>query len=184
MNCYRSKVGLARTALPVLLFAGLAALPGSAHAAVILDPADDFLPTFSGPHDPGFDVVAHEVTLSGDRMVFFGRMAGPVAPTQALGGLYLFGVDRGLGTPRFLGGTPIIGPNVMWDSVVRVNPSGDGQLFRGLIFRRIGAAGGFAEVRKDDVRLQILGGFHECLHKVAHRWRGDIRQPRRALRHQ
>jgi hypothetical protein len=124
MNRYRSKVCLALTPLAVLLFAGSSALPGSAHAAPILDPADDFLPTFTGPHDPGFDVVAHEVTLTGDRMVFFARMAGPVAPTQALGGLYLFGMDRGQGTPRFLGGSPIIGPNVLWDSLVIINPSG------------------------------------------------------------
>src|SRR5688500_17803943 len=106
MNRYRSRV-VALTALPVLLSAALAARPASAEAAVIVDPVDDFLPTFAGPHDPGLDVIAHEVTLSGDRMIFFGRMAGAVAPTQAIGGLYLIGVDRGLGTPRFLAGTPV-----------------------------------------------------------------------------
>jgi hypothetical protein len=76
-------------------------------------------------------VVAHEVVFLEDqgRVIFSGRMAGPVAPTQAIGGLYLFGVDRGLGTPRFLNAPaapPVIGPNVLWDSVLRINPNGTG----------------------------------------------------------
>src|SRR5262249_1568032 len=66
------------------------------------------------------------------RAIFSGKMAGPIAPTQALGGLYIFGVDRGRGTPRFRGRTPEIGPNVLWDSVVRVNPDGTG-LFNNVI---------------------------------------------------
>ena len=77
------------------------------------------------------DVLAHRVTFEGDRVVFYGRMAGPIAPTQAIGGLYLFGVDRGRGTPRFLAppnAPPVIGPNVVWDLVVRINPNGTGQV--------------------------------------------------------
>ena len=102
--------------------------------AVIADPVGDFLPGYTGPQDPGLDVVAHEVDFLEDqgRLVFYGRMAGPIAPTQALGGLYIIGVDRGLGTPRFAGRTPVIGPNVLWDSVVRVNPDGTG-LFNNIV---------------------------------------------------
>ena len=99
---------------------------GPARAALILDPVGDFLSTYTGPQDPGLDVVAHEVLFVGDRLSFFGRMAGPIAPTQAIGGLYLIGLDRGQGTPRFLGGTPTIGPNVLWDLIVRINPDGTG----------------------------------------------------------
>jgi hypothetical protein len=101
---------------------------GSARAEEILDPAADILPTYTGTQLPGMDVVAHEVTLRGDRLIFFGRMDGPIAPTQAIGALYLFGVDRGSGTPRFLGpaAPPVIGPNVLWDSIVRINPNGTG----------------------------------------------------------
>jgi hypothetical protein len=95
------------------------------------DPVGDFLPTYTGSQNPGLDVVAHEVVFLEDqgRVVFFGRMDGPIAPTQALGGLYLFGVDRGQGTPRFLdapNAPPVIGPNVKWDSVLRINPNGTG----------------------------------------------------------
>ena len=93
----------------------LAGLNGPVRAGPIFDPLGDFLPTYTGAQDAGLDVFSHEVTLVGDRLNFFGRMAGPIAPTQAVGGLYLIGVDRGLGTPRFLNSPaapPTIGPNV------------------------------------------------------------------------
>jgi hypothetical protein len=99
--------------------------------AIISDPVGDILPTYTGVPLPGMDVVAHEVVLLGDRVVFSGQMAGPIADTQAIGALYLFGVDRGLGTPRFLdppNSPPVIGPNVVWDLVVRINPNGTGQV--------------------------------------------------------
>ena len=105
-------------------------------AALISDPPGDFLPTYTGAHDAGLDVLAHEVTLVGDRLNFFGRMAGPIAPTQAVGGLYLIGVDRGLGTPRFLNSPaapPTIGPNVKWDAIVRILPDGTGFYLNSLL---------------------------------------------------
>lgn len=101
-------------------------LAGPAWADLITDPVGDFLGTYTGPHDPGLDVLEHQVTLEGDRLIFYGRMAGAIAPTQAVGGLYLIGMDRGRGTPRFQGGTPPIGPNVTWDLIVRINPNGTG----------------------------------------------------------
>ena len=106
------------------------ALEERAVPAVILDPVGDFLPTYTGPQQPGMDVVAHEVVVLEDegRVIFSGQMAGPIADTQAIGGLYLFGLDRGQGTPRFLGGTPQIGPNVLWDSLVIINPIGIGRV--------------------------------------------------------
>src|SRR5262245_6986676 len=78
------------------------ALEDRALLSAISDPVGDFLTTYTGMHDPGLDAVAHEVVFlqDQDRVVFFGRMDGPIAPTQAIGGLYLFGVDRGSGTPR------------------------------------------------------------------------------------
>src|SRR5436305_1599358 len=92
--------------------------------ALIADPVGDVLPGYTGPRDPGLDVTAHEAVYLADegRVVFFGRMAGPIAPTGALGGLYIIGVDRGSGTPRFAGRTPVIGPNALSDPVVRVHP--------------------------------------------------------------
>lgn len=98
----------------------------------ITDPVGDFLPGYAGAQDPGLDVTAHRVLITPERAIFSGKMAGPIAPTQAVGGLYIIGVDRGQGTPRFAGRTPEIGPNVLWDSVVRVNPDGTG-LFNNII---------------------------------------------------
>jgi hypothetical protein len=105
--------------------------------ALIADPVGDFLPTYVGVQAPGLDVVAHEVVLIEEqgRMVFYGKMAGSVAETQPVGGLYLIGVDRGQGTPRFLNpgnSPPVIGPNVVWDSLVFVRPDGTGQFINAL----------------------------------------------------
>jgi hypothetical protein len=114
----------------------LADLQRPARAALISDPPGDFLPTYTGAQDAGLDVLAHEVTLIGDRLNFFGRMAGPIAPTQAVGGLYLIGVDRGLGTSRFLNSPaapPTIGPNVKWDAIVRILPDGTGFYLNSLL---------------------------------------------------
>jgi hypothetical protein len=112
--------------MAILAAVAISALLGSAHAAPILDPSGDFLPSYTGPINSGLDVVAHEARLAGDRLVFSGQMAGAIAPTQAIGGVYITGVDRGQGTARFLTGTPVIGPHVVWDSVVRINPDGTG----------------------------------------------------------
>ena len=121
---------LASLAMPGLIVLGavLAGPVAFVRGDELSDPVGDIFPTYLGYHLPGMDVVSHGVTLVGDRVIFFGRMEGPIAPTQAIGGLYLFGVDRGQGTARFLGpaAPPIIGPNVLWDSIVRINPNGTG----------------------------------------------------------
>ena len=111
---------------PVFGGPGDFALTASARSNTISDPKGDFLPTYTGAHVPGLDVVEHQTTLAGERVIFFGKMAGPIAPTQDVGGLYVIGVDRGQGTPRFRAGTPLIGPNVLWDLIVRINPDGTG----------------------------------------------------------
>jgi hypothetical protein len=102
--------------------------------AVIADPVGDFLPFYSGERMPGLDVVEHEAVYLQDteEIVFYGKMDGSIADTQPFGGVYIIGVDRGTGTPRFRGRTPEIGPNVVWDSVVRINPDGTG-LFNNII---------------------------------------------------
>jgi hypothetical protein len=117
--------------------------------ALIIDPAGDVLPSYAGGVLPGMDVVAHEVVLLEDqgRVVFHGKMAGPVADTQSVHALYLFGVDRGSGTPRFLSTPgPVIGPNVVWDSIVRVNPDGTG------LFNNV-AGGVITPLGPDDIRI-------------------------------
>lgn len=125
-------IGLRPARLAVALLAAavaFAALPRPARADPILDRLGDFLPTYTGPLNPGLDVLAHQVSFTGDRLIFFARMAGPIAPTQAIGGVYVTGLDRGQGTPRFLNppaAPPIIGPNVLFDSVLVIRPDGTG----------------------------------------------------------
>jgi len=109
------------------------AVARSVRAHTFSDPRGDFLPTYTGAALPGLDVVAYSVTVAADRVIFYGKMAGPIAPTQDVGGLFLIGLDRGLGTPRFTRGTPVIGPNVKWDVVVRVNADGTGNFANQII---------------------------------------------------
>ena len=107
----------------------VAVLPGQLSAAPIIDAPGDFLLTYTGPLNPGLDVIAHETTLTADRLIFYGKMSGDIASTASIGGVYITGLDRGQGTARFLvapNAPPVIGPNVVWDSVVRIAPNGTG----------------------------------------------------------
>jgi len=83
------------------------------------DPVGDFLPTYTGPRDPGLDVVSYEAVIAGDDVVFAGEMAGPIAPTPAVNGLYIIGVDRGRGTP---GSPPARPPSGRTSSGTRSSP--------------------------------------------------------------
>jgi hypothetical protein len=109
----------------------LLAVPlGLARAVPIDDALGDFLSTYTGPHDAGLDVLTHEVRVAGDRLIFTARMAGPIAATQAVGGVYVTGLNRGSGTARFLPtppAPPIIGPSVLFDSVLAIDPIGTGR---------------------------------------------------------
>ena len=101
------------------------ALSGNAWATPITDPVGDFLPAYAGAKGADLDVVRAEVTLIGkDSFNFFGQLNGNIGTTP--GGFYVFGVDRGAGTERFVGGTPSVGAGVFFDSVVIINPNGTG----------------------------------------------------------
>jgi len=108
------------------------AFSGSATAAAITDPVGDFLPTYvaSGrPTGADLDVVSAEVIYhaSSHRFEFIGTMAGAIGTTPTVGGespLYVWGVDRGQGTERFLAGLPSIGDGVAFDAVVILRPNG------------------------------------------------------------
>ena len=111
---------------------------GIAAAVPITDPVGDFLPTYvaSGrPTGADLDVVAAEVIYhpGSHQFEFIGTLAGAIGTTPAAGGesvLYVWGVDRGAGTERFLAGTPSIGDGVAFDSVVILRPDGTGTVNR------------------------------------------------------
>ena len=112
------------------LISVLCGVSGFAAGAPIVDPVGDFLPTyFNRPLGADLDVVSADVIYhpGSHQFEFIGTMAGAIGTTPAAGGesvLYVWGVDRGQGTERFLAGSPSIGDGVAFDSVVILNPNG------------------------------------------------------------
>lgn len=107
--------------LAAVSLAALSAVPGS--AAAVSDPANDFLPSFSGPHNSDLDVVATNVTFDGSNFDFTATLNGTVGQTP--GAVYVFGVNRGQGTAKFAN----IGEGgVIFDSTFVIKGSGGGVL--------------------------------------------------------
>lgn len=106
-----------------LLFLLLASASRVAHGAVIVDPTGDFLPTYVGSLGGDLDVVSAEVVLRADGTLRFkGELAANVGTTP--GAFYVWGLDRGAGTPRFTAGSPSIGAGVNFDSVLVARQDG------------------------------------------------------------
>lgn len=100
-------------------------LQGGVMAASISDPAGDILTTYTGPQGGDLDVLSSEVTLNGSQFFFSATLAAAVGTTA--GASYVFGLDRGQGTERFVTSTPSTGAGVFFDSVVILRPDGTGQ---------------------------------------------------------
>lgn len=99
-----------------------AALTSPVRAASITDPVNDFLPTYTaGPQAVDLDIVAAEVSLSGDRLLFSGTLNGQIGTTPNV--LYVFGLDRGQGTPIFAADNPPVGSNVLFDAALVLFPA-------------------------------------------------------------
>lgn len=90
-------------------------------AAGVVDPVGDFLSTYAGPHNGDMDVTEADVSLSGQTFTFSATLNGPIGTTP--GALYVFGLNRGMGTARFESGTPALGPNILFDSVLILKPN-------------------------------------------------------------
>jgi hypothetical protein len=101
----------------------LAAAMGCAHAIGVDDPKSDFLPTYVGIQGADLDVINSYVTYNPatDMFVFSGTMNGDIGSTPK--GFYVWGVDRGAGTPNFAADGL---PNILFDSVVILNNDGTG----------------------------------------------------------
>lgn len=102
----------------------VAALPTT--AAVISDPANDFLPTYTGPKNGDLDVLSAQVFYDGANFTFTSTQNAPIGTTT--GGIFVWGINRGAGTPGF----PVIAPGVLFDSVFVINPAG-GSTVRDLV---------------------------------------------------
>ena len=90
---------------------------GGALAAPIVDPANDFIASFTGPKNAELDVLRADFSYDGTSFHFSSTEAGPISTTS--GALFVWGVDRGAGTARF----GAIAPGVLFDSVIVVNPT-------------------------------------------------------------
>lgn len=92
------------------------------------DPKGDILGTFAGDKDnsPDLDVRHVEATYDFDSITLVAQMWGDIGTTG--NGLYIWGVDRGAGTPFLdtLPGPKIGGPNITFDSFLQLNNDGTG----------------------------------------------------------
>jgi hypothetical protein len=102
----------------ILAVVAVALVPAAATAGPIFDAANDFLPTFLGPHNGDLDVLSAEVLFNGNSFILRAIVNGQIGTTP--GGFYVWGFNRGAGTQGF----PTIAPGVLFDRVVVVNSNG------------------------------------------------------------
>lgn len=93
-----------------------AAAPPVVHAALITDPAGDFLSTFTGPHNGDLDVLMAQAFFNGTNFTFTSLENGPIGTSPD--GLFVWGVDRGTHTAGF----GAFRPGVLFDAVVILRP--------------------------------------------------------------
>ena len=107
-------------AFPILILL----LSVSARAdSLVMDPVGDFLPTYAGPHNGDLDVVSTRVSLLGTNLLFSATLNANIGTTAQA--FYIWGVNRGGSTANFAS----LGlPNIVFDTVVRINPDGTGQV--------------------------------------------------------
>jgi len=117
-----------RLRLPSAIAAAcLAAAAGASHAIGVTDAVGDYVPGYTGSKLGDLDVVGAFVTYNAhtDTFVFSGTMANDIGLTT--GGIYVWGINRGLGTARFAGAG--VG-GVLFDTVLILNQDGSGTVNR------------------------------------------------------
>ena len=96
--------------LAAALAAGALAGASAAHADTVVDPAGDFLATYTGPLDGDLDVLSAGAVQNGTDVVLTATMNGDIGTTP--GAVYVFGVNRGAGLPLLTFGAPSVGAGV------------------------------------------------------------------------
>jgi hypothetical protein len=95
------------------------ALISAAQAAPIADPAQDFIPSFTGAHNGDLDILSTFATFDGTSFRIGGTMNGSIGSTNP--SLYVMGINRGAGTAAFAA----VGlTNVLFDTVVTMTGTG------------------------------------------------------------
>jgi hypothetical protein len=94
----------------------------SAGSAQVSDPAGDLIGTYTGPSSPDLDILSADVAFDGSNFFLSTTLDGTVGTTA--GSLFVWGVDRGSGTPRLTFGSPSVGTGVLFDAVIVMFPDG------------------------------------------------------------
>ena len=98
-------------------------LSASAASADVIDPAGDLLPTYTGPVTGAMDIRSGDVAFDGTSFFVTATLGGNIGVTP--GELYVWGINRGAGTPRIdLLKDPDIAPNILFDAVLVLLPNG------------------------------------------------------------
>lgn len=108
--------------LSILAMSVALAAASSANATVVIDPVGDTLATYTGPASGDLDIVSASATFDGTNFLVSSTLNGPVGTT--IGSLFVWGINRGAGTPRLTFGSPSIGAGVLFDAVVVLFPDG------------------------------------------------------------
>jgi len=88
--------------------------------SVLVDPVDDFLPTYAEPQDGDQDVTSARVSLIGTSLLFAATFAADLGRAP---GFYIWGVDRGAGSSTANFSSSGL-PNIVLDTITRVNGIG------------------------------------------------------------
>lgn len=101
-------------------------LSSPAVGATVVDPTNDFLPSFVGTASPDLDVTSFSVSLDPSATTFTlgAVLAGQINPMLA--GFYVIGVDTGAGAIKPF--AAIGEPNVIFDQVIVVQKNGTAKL--------------------------------------------------------
>lgn len=115
----RTRAGLTGLTATLLLSVSAIALP--AQAGVVTDPANDFIPTFTGVHNGSLDVLSLAASFDGVNFHISATENGNIASFPT--GLFVIGFDRGKGavTSNF---ARIGLPGVIFDSVITLTSTG------------------------------------------------------------
>lgn len=107
------------------ILAAAALLAASGASAAVSDASGDFLATYTGPQNGDLDILSAGVTFDGTNFNVSATMDGAIGSTA--GSLYVWGINRGAGTPRLgvLGAPPAVGPSVLFDAVFVLFPDGN-----------------------------------------------------------
>lgn len=116
---FKSRLCRSALGMAVAVAASAAALQ-PARATTIVDPAGDFLATYSGPHNGDVDVLSAGAVQNGASVTLTANLNGAIGTTP--GSVYVWGVNRGAGAQLLTLGTPSVGAGVSFDAVALLFP--------------------------------------------------------------